>query len=219
MCGTLGVPRGVEAKIAEDGEILTRGPHVMRGYFEDEVATREVIDEDGWFHTGDVGAIEHGHLRVTDRKKSLFKLSTGKYVIPQPLENSLDAEFLVERALVVGEGRKFCTALIFPSPENLRTFVDDQGLDPDRPLEELVEEPVVEEAVQELVDRANEKMDPWSQIEYFTLVPRELKRDGPLMTPTLKLRRHAIVDIFSEEIDRMYEEAEEEMAAEPEDIG
>jgi long-chain acyl-CoA synthetase len=103
--GTVGVPiAGVEAKIAEDGEILTRGPHVMRGYYDDEAATREVIDEDGWFHTGDVGAIEDGHLRVTDRKKSLFKLSTGKYVIPQPLENSLDAEFLVDRALVVGRG-------------------------------------------------------------------------------------------------------------------
>src|SRR5690606_17692567 len=101
---------GLEVKISDDGEILTRGPHVMKGYFRDPERTEEAIDEEGWLHTGDVGEMtSDGFLRLTDRKKDLFKLSTGKYVMPQPLESRLTTEPLVEQVIVIGEDYRFCT--------------------------------------------------------------------------------------------------------------
>ncbi|ARA95037.1 AMP-dependent synthetase [Rhodothermaceae bacterium RA] len=216
--GTVGVPLpGVEVMIADDGEILTRGPHVMQGYFRDEERTREVIDDEGWFHTGDIGEFtDEGFLRITDRKKDMFKLSTGKYVVPQPLENRLVTEPLVEQAVVVGSGYKFCTALIFPEEDALRTFAASRGLDPAMPLEQLVREPVVLARYQELVDKANEGMDHWMQIKRFALVPAHLTVENGMLTPTLKVRRSRVREAFADQIRALYDgEAPEPRTAEP----
>ncbi len=214
--GTVGVPiPGVEVKIAEDGEILTRGPHVMLGYYKDPERTREVIDEAGWLHTGDIGYFtEEGFLVITDRKKDLFKLSTGKYVMPQPLEQRLTADPLVEQALVVGPGYKFTAALLFPEEEALRRLAKRLGLDTNRPLEALVQEPKILAVYQEIVDRANEGMDPWEQIKRFVLVPERLSIETGTLTPTLKVRRSVLYQRYADQIRALYEgsasEAEQE---------
>ena len=206
--GTVGQPiPGVEVVIADDGEILTRGPNVMKGYYRDEERTREVLDPDGWFHTGDIGEFtDEGYLRITDRKKDLFKLSTGKYVIPQPLENRLTADPLVEQAVVVGPGYKYATALIFPNEEGVRLFARTQGIDDTLPFDELLEHPKIVARFQELVDRANVGMDPWSTIKKFKLVPAHLTPENGMLTPTLKVKRSLVYATFADEIASMYED-------------
>ncbi|NBC19205.1 MAG: AMP-binding protein [Bacteroidetes bacterium] len=206
--GTVGEPiPGVEVMIADDGEILTRGPHVMQGYYKNEEKTDEVINAEGWFHTGDIGEFtDEGFLRITDRKKDLFKLSTGKYVMPQPLENQLGVEGLVENAVVVGSGYKFCTALIFPEQEALESFARSVGLDPEMPPDELVEEPQVIARYQELVDKANEDMDHWSTIKRFALIPEHLTIENGLLTPTLKVKRAKVRERYADEIEALYHE-------------
>lgn len=209
--GTVGVPiAGVEVRIAEDGEILTRGPHVMKGYYKRPEETDEVIDEEGWLHTGDLGAIEGGHLKITGRKKSLFKLSTGKFVVPQPLESTLQEAPLVDKALVIGEGRKFCSALLFPNLQQLTQFVQRQGLDSRKSLEELVGHSVVRQRFQEIVNEANQQMPPWSTIKQFAVIPRELTVEGGLLTPTMKVRRKRVEEEFSDEIGELYRRSEED---------
>ncbi len=208
--GTVGeVLPGVEVMIAADGEILTRGPHIMQGYFKAEDKTREVIDDDGWFHTGDIGEFtDDDFLRITDRKKDLFKLSTGKYVMPQPLENNLGIESLIEHAVVVGSGHKFCTALIFPEQDALRSFARTAGLDAGQDVADLLEAPAVIEKYQELVDKANDGMDHWSTIKRFALIPDHLTVENGLLTPTLKVKRPKVRAAFEEEIKALYDTSE-----------
>ncbi|MEX0746419.1 MAG: long-chain fatty acid--CoA ligase [Rhodothermales bacterium] len=212
LAGTVGEPiPGVEVAIAEDGEILTRGPHVMMGYFKDEERTREVIDEEGWLHTGDIGEMTvDGYLKITDRKKDLFKLSTGKYVMPQPIENRLITYPLVEQAVVVGSDNKYCTALIFPEQQRLKAFARSQGLDASRPAAELIEEDLVKEQYKKLVEAANEGMDPWSQIKRFRLLVEHLTPENEMLTPTMKVRRSRVQKRFESEVDAMYEDDAEE---------
>jgi len=208
--GTVGVPiPNVEVRIGEDGEIMTRGPHVMLGYYRDPERTAEAIDLDGWFHTGDIGEFDDdGFLRITDRKKDLFKLSTGKYVMPQPLEHRLAAEPLVDQAVVTGAGMRFCTALIFPSESALRTLAGTYGLDTDLPLETYFGNPRVVNRFQEIVDKANRGIDRWSTIKRFTLMAEPLTVESGLLTPTMKVKRSLLGERFGEQIDAMYEEHE-----------
>jgi len=218
--GTVGEPLpGVEVRIADDGEILTRGPHVMAGYYKAKDKTREVLDEAGWFYTGDVGEFdEDGFLRITDRKKDLFKLSTGKYVMPQPIENALGAEPLVEQAVVVGESEKFCAALIFPNEEQLRARAAAMGLDvEDMTLQALIQEPGVVDLYQELVDQAGEGMDHWSTVKRFALVPAALTVESGLLTPTMKVKRPKIREQFASEIKALYSEADDDTARREDD--
>lgn len=209
--GTVGEPiPGLQVTIAEDGEILTRGPHVMAGYFKDEERTAEVIDDDGWLHTGDIGEFtEDGYLRITDRKKDLFKLSTGKYVMPQPVENRITTHPLVEQAVVVGSGYQFCTALIFPDEEKLRVYARSHGLDPEGPIEELVTMPPIRNRIRQMVEEANEGMDHWTRVKRFRIVPAHLTTENGLLTPTMKVRRGGVHEEFADEIDEMYEEPED----------
>lgn len=204
--GTVGVPiPGVEVKIAADGEILTRGPHVMLGYYRSPEKTREVIDAGGWFHTGDIGRFdEDGHLRITDRKKDLFKLSTGKYVMPQPLEHRLGAEVLIDHAVVTGSNKPYCTALIFPSESALRTLAETYGLPSDRPLKSYFEHPRVVGRFQKLVDKANQGIERWSTIKRFTLLDEPLTVEGGLLTPTMKVKRSLLSERFADVIEAMY---------------
>jgi long-chain acyl-CoA synthetase len=205
--GYVGIPLGgVEVAIAEDGEILTRGPHIMKGYYKNDKATQEAIDEEGWFHTGDVGEFsKDGFLKITDRKKSMFKLSTGKYVTPQPLENDLQNFPLVAAALVVGSGRKFCSALIFVNPDTLRNFAKQEaGLDPERTPQSLVREPLVQAAFQAAVHAANDGMPPWSTIKRFALVFGDLTVENKMLTPTLKMRRAVVAENYANAIESLY---------------
>jgi long-chain acyl-CoA synthetase len=197
----------VEIRIAEDGEICTRGPHVMLGYYREPGRTREVIDADGWFHTGDIGALsDDGYLKITDRKKALFKLSTGKYVSPQPLENRLTSDPLVEQAVVVGEGFRFASALVFPAEEGVRRLSEALGLDVGLPVRALVEHPAVLGRFGALVDAANRGMDPWSTIKRFRVVPDPVSVENGLLTPTLKVRRSNLQSRYAAIIRQMYEE-------------
>jgi long-chain acyl-CoA synthetase len=206
--GTVGVPiPGVEVGLTEEGEIVTRGPHVMVGYYKDEERTGDMIDEDGWLHTGDIGEFtDEGYLKITDRKKDLFKLSTGKYVTPQPLESDLTANPLIEQAVVVGAGHKFCTALIFPDQDALRAFARNNGLARADDVESLIDEPAVRQRLQELVDRANVKVDYWSEIKRFAIIPAHLTPENGMLTPTMKVRRAQVRKTFEKDIRALYEE-------------
>ena len=205
--GTVGEPLpGVEVKLAEDGEILTRGPHVMKGYYKNPEKTREVISEDGWFHTGDIGEFsDDGFLRITDRKKDLFKLSTGKYVMPQPLENRLNSHPLIEQSVVVGPGQKYCAALIFVSEDALAIFAEARGLQ-GIALERLVRHPKVVTRYQELVDLANEGMDHWNTIKDFRLLTDHLTIENGMLTPKMNIKRKKVLERFEEEITVLYNE-------------
>ena len=204
--GAVGQPiAGVEVAIAEDGEILTRGPHVMKGYYKAQDKTDEVIDADGWFHTGDIGEFTpDGFLKITDRKKALFKLSTGKYVVPQPIENALTESPLIEQAVVVGNSQKFCTALIFPNMDGLRVWAKHNGVDADQDDEAMLKDPKVLRHYEDLVAEANEGMDHWTQVQRFKLVPELMTVENELLTPTMKVKRKAVSDAYEDAIGGMY---------------
>ena len=208
--GTVGTPLpDVEARIAEDGEILTRGPHVMKGYYKDEELTRETIDKEGWLHTGDVGEFtEDGFLRITDRKKDLFKLSTGKYVMPSPLESRLGSEPLVAQAVAIGEGHKFCAALIFPDHDALSSYAQTVGLDGDHPADKLIAEPRVIERYREIVEAANSGLDHWSTVKRFALIPDRLTVENELLTPKLSVKRHKLKDMYGKHMEALYRDIE-----------
>ncbi len=208
--GTVGelIP-GAEVKIAEDGEILTRGPYVMQGYYKDEALTQEVIGEDGWFHTGDIGMFSPpGYLRITDRKKSLFKLSTGKYVAPQPIENRLRAHPAIEEAMVLGSGYRYCAALVFPDLEKLEDYARILGVGEGLSGEALIAAPAVQAYLREAAREANAGMDPWSSIKRFRIAIASLTTENGLLTPTLKVRRRQVEERFAEEIREMYGEGD-----------
>ena len=203
--GTVGRPIvGVEVAIAEDGEILARGPNIMKGYYKAQDKTDEVIDGDGWFHTGDIGEFSpEGFLKITDRKKALFKLSTGKYVIPQPIENSLTESSLIEQAVVVGNSQKFCTALVFPNMEALPVWARQNDINAEG--DALLQHAKVQAEYERLVAEANQGSDHWSQVKRFRLVPELMTVDNELLTPTMKVKRAAVNKSFSGEIENMYE--------------
>jgi len=209
--GTVGEPLpGVEVGIADDGEILTRGPHVMQGYYKAPEKTDAVTGEDGWFHTGDIGAFDdEGFLKVTGRKKALFKLSTGKYVMPQPIENRMSSSPLVDNAVVVGSGRRFCTALVFPTLDQVQAQADAFGLDAGQDIGDLLAEPEIVRAFQSVVTEANAGMDRWSTVKRFALIPDELTIDSHVVTPTLKIRRPQVQEAYADEIDGLYYEGDE----------
>ncbi len=209
--GTVGEPLpGVEVRIADDDEILTRGPHVMQGYYKASDKTKKVLTEDGWFHTGDIGKFDDkGNLMITDRKKSLFKLSTGKYVIPQPIQNALGSEALIDKAVVIGNGRKYCSALIFPNEDQVRAVARRQGLDEDASFSDLLESSVIYNAMNDLVKGANKGMDHWSTVKRFVLIPDELTPESGLLTPTLKVKRPVVQDTYADDIEALYEADED----------
>ncbi|WP_103030520.1 AMP-dependent synthetase/ligase [Salinibacter altiplanensis] len=206
--GTVGEPLpGVEVKIAEDGEILTRGPHVMQGYYKAPDETDAVMEEDGWLRTGDIGEFDaDGFLKITDRKKALFKLSTGKYVMPQPMENRMGSDPLVDNAVVVGSDRKFCAALLFPAQDQVRALADERGLGAERDIEDLLIEPHIVDAYRSITQGANDGMEPWSTVKRLALIPDELTVESDLMTPTMKIRRPKVRTAYADEIEALYDD-------------
>jgi long-chain acyl-CoA synthetase len=201
--GTSGKPiRDVEVKIADDGEILTRGPNVMKGYYKNEEQTREVMTGDGWFKTGDIGKIdEDGYLFITDRKKSMFKLSTGKYVAPQNVENHVAGSGFIEQAVVIGYQRKFCSALIVPAYDNVLKRLKRDGYEPAKPYSD---DEKVRELIQQEVDKANRQVAPWESVKKFKLLDDQLTIDDGELTPTMKVKRPVVLEKFKDEIDAMY---------------
>jgi long-chain acyl-CoA synthetase len=181
--GTVGPPLpGIEVRIAEDGEILIRGDNVFAGYYKDEAATREALDEEGWLHTGDVGELDEGFLRITDRKKDIIVTAGGKNVAPQNLENDLKRAPGISQALVVGDRRPYLVALVTVEPD--------------------VEE--AEAAVQAAVDAVNRDRTRYEQIKRFAVLPEDFSAERGEVTPTMKLRRKVIVERFADEIERLY---------------
>jgi len=191
--GTVGVVLDdTEVMIAEDGEILMKGPGLMLGYYKDEAYTAQVIDENGWFHTGDIGLFEDGKfLKITDRKKEIFKLSSGKYIAPQMIENKFKESIFIEQLMVVGENEKFARALISPNFNHLHFWASKHKVH-FRDNEELVKKPVVNQRMQEEVDLVNNILSDHEKIKRFKLVCEEWTPQSGELSPTLKLKRSVI---------------------------
>ncbi|MDQ6812477.1 MAG: long-chain fatty acid--CoA ligase, partial [Bacteroidota bacterium] len=202
--GTVGPPiEGIEVKLAEDGEILVKGPTVMIGYYKRPDLTAEVLI-DGWLHTGDIGVWDSGrYLKIIDRKKELFKTSGGKYVAPQPIENKLKESTYVEQVMVVGSGYKFVGALIVPSFMMLREWMRDNNI-PFTNNNDAVENPKVIELFNGLVDSFNKYFNHVEQIKKFELLPNEWGVETGEMTPTMKLKRKVVLEKYQPAVDKIY---------------
>jgi long-chain acyl-CoA synthetase len=204
--GSVGRPiPGVEVKIAEDGEILTRGPHVMKGYYNKPEATAEVIDREGWFHTGDVGLLDgDGFLVITDRKKDIIVTSGGKNIAPQPIENQLKTHPLIAEIVMIGNRRNFASALLVPNFANLEKWAQAAGL-AYAGREELVCKREVVALYEDTVKELGSELAKFEQIKRVTLLPREFSLEAGELTPTLKVKRRVVEQKYKELIDRMYE--------------
>lgn len=191
--GTVGrMLRDVEVKIAEDGEILVKGPNVMIGYYKDPEKTAEVL-KNGYFHTGDIGEIDSdGFLKITDRKKEMFKTSGGKYVAPQLLENRFKQSRFIEQLMVIGEGEKMPAALIQPNFEFIEEWAKRHNISLNHDMAQIVADPKVIERLQEEVDDANADFAKWEKVKQFRLTPDVWSIEGGHVTPTLKLKRKII---------------------------
>lgn len=204
--GTVGrVIPGVEVRIAGDGEIQVRGPNVMKGYFRNEEATRAAM-EGGWFQTGDVGRLDpDGFLRITDRKKEILKTSGGKMIAPQPVENLLKAESSIAQAVLIGDRRKFVSALLVPDFDWLASYARRTGIS-FRSAEELVKEPRILDYYRQLVVRKMEGRPSYERVKEVRLLPRELSQQTGELTPTLKVKRRVVEEKFADVIASIYRE-------------
>ncbi len=202
--GTVGrAMPGAEVSIGEDGEILTRGPHVFRGYWGNDEATREILDEDGWLHTGDLGSLdEDGYLSITGRKKDIIITAGGKNLAPANLENDLKQSRWISQAVMYGDRRPFPVALVTLDPEEIGPWAKERGL-PDDPGE-LAEAPEVHELIQEVLDAANAKYAQVEQIKKFQILDHDLSLESGELTPTLKVKRNVVYDRYAEIFDRLY---------------
>jgi long-chain acyl-CoA synthetase len=203
--GTVGnVIKNVEVKLAEDGEICCKGSNVMLGYYKRPDLTAECIDSEGWFHTGDIGIwVEGNFLKITDRKKEIFKTSGGKYVAPQPIENKMKESPFIEQMMVVGAEKKFTAALIVPAMGNLISWSRKRGIDVQSP-EKLLDNPKVIEHYKSIVEKYNQHFNPVEQVKKFELINAEWTINGGELTPTLKLKRKVIMEKYANAIERIY---------------
>jgi long-chain acyl-CoA synthetase len=196
----------VEVKIAEDGEILVKGPNVMMGYFENKEATDEVFDADGWFHTGDIGTFQEGKfLKITDRKKEIFKTSGGKYIVPQAMENKFKESRFIEQIMVVGEGEKFPAAYIVPNFAFIREWAERKEHDFSTATNaDIAQSTVVNDRINEEISHYNQHYGNWEQIKKFVLLEKEFSISANELTPTLKLKRKKIMENYQSEYAKMY---------------
>ncbi|WP_400192403.1 AMP-dependent synthetase/ligase [Hymenobacter sp. B81] len=205
LIGTVGpIIANTEVKIAADGEILTKSESVMKGYYNKPELTAEVIDADGWFHTGDIGEFVKGRfLKITDRKKEMFKTSGGKYVAPQLLENRLKESPLIEQAMVVGDGQKFPGALIVPAFDALQAWCQRNGVTYTSP-EQIVQDPQVQKMYHELVGKYNQSFAQWEQVKKEVLLPKAWTIESGEMTPKLSIKRKVVSTNYQDIIEAMY---------------
>lgn len=206
--GTVGpLLDNVKVKIAEDGEILVKGPNVMMGYYNLPEKTAEEIDAQGWFHTGDIGTfVEDRFLKITDRKKEIFKTSGGKYIIPQAMENTFKESRFIEQIMIVGEGQKFPSALIVPSIPFIKEWAERKGYDIGKTPAEIISNQLVNDRIQKEVDRINVGYGSWEKIKRFALLENEFTIETGELTPTLKLKRKVILEKFQSKVDAFYAE-------------
>jgi long-chain acyl-CoA synthetase len=203
--GTAGrIINNIEIKIASDGEILCKGPNVMMGYYKDEKLTSEAI-VDGYFHTGDIGEVDTDNfLKITDRKKEMFKTSGGKYIAPQLLENAMKQSRFIEQIMVIGDGQKMPAAFIQPSFEFIKEWAKLHALEIGSTNEAIIENPKVIERIQQEVDLINERFGNWEKIKRFELTPDLWTIPSGHLTPTMKLKRKVVLEKYSGLYDRIY---------------
>jgi long-chain acyl-CoA synthetase len=197
----------VEVMIASDGEILVKGPNVMMGYYNNEEATKDVFNEEGWLKTGDIGEfIEGKYLKITDRKKEIFKTSGGKYIVPQAIENSLKESRFIEQAMVIGENQKFPAAFIVPDYAFLRAWAKRHELSFEAlSNEQVIAEPAVYKRIFEEVEKVNAHLGNWEQLKKIKLLPELFSIEGNELTPTLKLKRKVILEKHSRAYNEIFE--------------
>lgn len=205
--GTVGLPiPDVEIKIAENGEILARGPNIMTGYYKKPELTKKVLDEDGWLHTGDVGEFVDGeYLKITDRLKQIFKTSGGKYVAPQPIENKMKESFFIEQIMVIGENRKHPAALIIPSLPYIKKWAEIKGLKYETD-EELISSKEVHNRIWEEVEKGNKEFGKTRKVKKIKILADEWSVDTGELTPTQKLKRKVILKKYEDIIEELYKE-------------
>ncbi len=210
--GTVGMPiPHVTIKLADDGEILAKGPNIMKGYYNRPDLTAEVIDAEGWFHTGDIGEwVDGKFLKITDRKKELFKTSGGKYIAPQVIENKMKESRYIEQIMVVGESERFVSALIVPSFMNLKDWAKENGVTL-TDNKQVVDNSKIKDLINSEIDRLNKDFGKWEQIKKFTLLSDEWTIEGGELTPTLKLKRKAVMERNKKYVEEMYRNAAEIM--------
>ncbi|MBP7474007.1 MAG: AMP-binding protein, partial [Pyrinomonadaceae bacterium] len=203
--GTVGQPiRNVKVRIASDGEVETTGPGVMLGYYHKDEATKEVFTDDGWFRTGDIGEIDaDGFLKITDRKKELFKTSGGKYIAPSPIEQLLRASRFVNQAVLVGNERKFPAALIVPNFEMLESYAKLKELDIKTPAE-FCTHPRIQDLFARQIDAMTSNLGQFEKVKKFALLETELSVENGELTPTLKVKRRVVDEKYREVIDKLY---------------
>ena len=203
--GCVGVPiDNVEVKIAEDGEILIKGPNVMMGYYKDPEKTASVMTGD-YFHTGDKGEIDaDGFIKITGRKKEMFKTSGGKYIIPTLLENDLKQSRFIEQIMVIGEGEKMPAALIQPNFDFIKEWVERKKYDVGNTLEDIANSEIIQKRIQKEVDKCNQKCGKWEQIKRFELTPEIWSIDSGHLTPTMKMKRKVIKSMYAVLIEKIY---------------
>lgn len=195
---------GVEVKIAEDGEILAKGPNIMMGYYKQPELTAEVMTGD-WFHTGDIGVIEDGFIRITDRKKEMFKTSGGKYVAPQLIENELKASHLIEQSMVIGSGRKFPSAICILNEPGVKEWCSRHDIK-FTTIEEMAQNQQVRDRVWKDVERANAGFGKWEQVKKIIIDTDEFTVNNGCLTPTFKVKRKPILAKYEEQIEALYAE-------------
>jgi long-chain acyl-CoA synthetase len=194
---------GVQVKIASDGEILVKGPNVMQGYYREPEMTAEVL-QNGWFHTGDIGELDGEYLKITDRKKEMFKTSGGKYIAPQVIENKFKESPLIEQLMVVGDGKNYPAALIVPSFDGLKEYCKRKDI-PFSSEKEMITKSEILEKYQTEIDGLNKYFGKWEQIKRFKLLETPWGIDSGELTPTMKLKRKVINQKFAKEIEEIYQ--------------
>jgi long-chain acyl-CoA synthetase len=200
------VINGGTVKIAEDGEILYKGPNVMMGYYKEPEMTAEVMDKEGWFHTGDIGEVDaQGFIRITDRKKEMWKTSGGKYIAPQVIENKLKESPFIEQVVIVGEGKNFPGALIVPNFENLYSWMKEEGMNFNKDMPAaVVSMDKVKAKIASEVAVLNQGFGKWEMIKQFELLPTELSIAGGELTPKLSIKRKVVYTKYATEIEKIY---------------
>ena len=203
--GTVGKPfKGYQLKIAPDGEILLKGDNVMKGYYKKPEATKEVLDKDGWLSSGDIGFIDkEGYLHITDRKKDLIVTAGGKNIAPQPIENKLKMNMYIEEAVMIGDKRPYCVALIVPSFEVLKDVAKREGI-PYTNEKDLIEQPRVKELIEAALNEVNSGFAKYETIKKFALIPQLFSQETGELTPTIKVKRNAVEKKYKALIDKLY---------------
>jgi long-chain acyl-CoA synthetase len=204
--GTVGQPiGGTTVRVAEDGELLFKAPHIFRGYWKNPDATREALEPDGWFHTGDIGEIDDdGYVRITGRKKELIVTAGGKNVAPAVLEDRIRAHWLISQALVVGDQRPFVGALVTIDPESFPTWLEKNGRPADTKLADVVDDPELHAEIQLAIDDANKAVSRAESIRKFVILPEDWTESGGQLTPSLKLKRNVVQKEAAEQIEALY---------------